>query len=467
MPALTAILGTLTDGRYDATVDGQVEEWPPHPARVFQALVAAAEGDADRDALRWLEGRDAPDVWACGRESTARLVSQSYVVTNDATGKGSSPAWPGRTAVLRTRNGLAVADPSFAVVWHDEAPAAVAGALGNMTRRVPYLGRTTSAVSLRLSTVLDPGPTWRCYRPGDPYGSGTPLRVPSPGYLGRLEAAYRNGDRRIAVRTLPYAPWLEPAPASVAAASPFQSPIVFGVERGQVTIAGERYLDVAARLRRAVMARVGLHFAVVPPVVCGHFPNGSLVPDGTTCAYLALPNVGGSHADGHVLAVGIALPAGIDQDQRRAIVRALIEADGGLGSVSLGSQVQLAVSHDPGRTDPRGALPQRWTGGAEGSRTWLTATPVMLHRRPRPNESYSELVAACARHAGYPTPEQVEIGPSLHGAPPGPRRGSLPARRMAFPVLHARIRFAEPVQGPVLIGANRCLGSGLCAPVEP
>ncbi len=50
------------DGRYHGTGD-----WPPSPARLFQALVAAAAkpslDDASRDALAWLE-RQAPPTLA-------------------------------------------------------------------------------------------------------------------------------------------------------------------------------------------------------------------------------------------------------------------------------------------------------------------------------------------------------------------------------------------------------------------
>jgi CRISPR-associated protein Csb2 len=40
----------LRFGRYDAALGGAgrvAPEWPPHPARVFMALVAAAESDTD------------------------------------------------------------------------------------------------------------------------------------------------------------------------------------------------------------------------------------------------------------------------------------------------------------------------------------------------------------------------------------------------------------------------------------
>ena len=51
----------LRHGRYDAGGDRPSEaEWPPHPARVFCALAAAASTDAAWAALRWLEAHPAP-----------------------------------------------------------------------------------------------------------------------------------------------------------------------------------------------------------------------------------------------------------------------------------------------------------------------------------------------------------------------------------------------------------------------
>jgi CRISPR-associated protein Csb2 len=57
----------LLTGRYAATAhnDRNQAEWPPHPARLFSALVAALhDGEvvdpAEREALVWLENQDPP-----------------------------------------------------------------------------------------------------------------------------------------------------------------------------------------------------------------------------------------------------------------------------------------------------------------------------------------------------------------------------------------------------------------------
>jgi len=76
----------LLTGRYVATShsDRRQPEWPPHPARLFSALVAAwAEGDrgeATGEALDWLAACGAPEILASGAE--ARVGSVVYVPGN-------------------------------------------------------------------------------------------------------------------------------------------------------------------------------------------------------------------------------------------------------------------------------------------------------------------------------------------------------------------------------------------------
>src|ERR1035437_179065 len=60
-------------------------EWPPHPARMFMALAAAyfetGEAAPERDALRWIEGMDAPAIIAS--EADVREPVVHYVPVND------------------------------------------------------------------------------------------------------------------------------------------------------------------------------------------------------------------------------------------------------------------------------------------------------------------------------------------------------------------------------------------------
>lgn len=83
-----AIEVNLLTGRYVATSFNSYDEpeWPPHPARLFSAMVAEwatapAPDAAERAALEWLEGLPAPAVTASNAEP--RSVSTHYVPVND------------------------------------------------------------------------------------------------------------------------------------------------------------------------------------------------------------------------------------------------------------------------------------------------------------------------------------------------------------------------------------------------
>src|SRR3954466_11914979 len=83
-------------GRYVATAynDRRRAEWPPHPARVFSALVATHFEDPERDprerdALLWLERQAAPEIH--GTEARPRDVVDVFVPVNDPSVVGD--AW--------------------------------------------------------------------------------------------------------------------------------------------------------------------------------------------------------------------------------------------------------------------------------------------------------------------------------------------------------------------------------------
>ena len=85
----------LLTGSYDAAEvdDRDRAEWPPHPARLFCALVAAARGNDDRAALRWLEAQPAPVIRAAAQAGEARR--SAYVVVNTLSAKGGNLTHPG------------------------------------------------------------------------------------------------------------------------------------------------------------------------------------------------------------------------------------------------------------------------------------------------------------------------------------------------------------------------------------
>lgn len=121
---MLAVALELLTGRYGATEynDRGRAEWPPHPARLFSALVAAwadaEQPDADeRAALLWLEGLRAPQM-SCSRadELVRRGVVTVYVPGNDATALRS-------TGDVRDMARVSVARAARQVQWSGDSKA--------------------------------------------------------------------------------------------------------------------------------------------------------------------------------------------------------------------------------------------------------------------------------------------------------------------------------------------------------
>ena len=307
-----SIVVRLRHGRYEAGGERPANaEWPPHPARIFCALAASSCAEADWSALRWLESQPPPQVWAdaVGNAPTGHI--RGYVVENAISPKGGNLNWPGRNNGMRSRAFAVPATASFAIIWTQaDPPADVLMRLGELARKVPYIGRSTSLAELTTSSgVPEQAEGWITYAParlGDP-GAIWQLRVPYVGYTSELEAAYRDGRRAWEVaRPLPYAA----APfgpmrtdglsvGSLAAQQgPFSDLMVWSITPPVVRIGGDMVLALASALRRAIISRVQ---EPVPAQVSGHDADGR-----QHVGFLALPDVGHQHADGHILGLALA-----------------------------------------------------------------------------------------------------------------------------------------------------------------
>ena len=90
-------------------------------------------------------------------------------------------------------------------------------------------------------------------------------------------------------------------------------------------------------------------------------------------------------------------------------------------------------------------------------------------------QEIAEQIAAACRNIGLPEPEVivpdkhtgVEGAPSAYpsGKSPMWMQWRLPQVFSTRGLTHAVIRFAEPVQGPVLLGAGRFIGLGIFRPI--
>lgn len=459
MPLVMSV--RLLQGRYDAA-DGWREnvEWPPAPSRLFCALVASAPTEEERQALVWLENQDPPQVWAGELPEQARFRSDGYAVTNKTSGKGGNQMLPGRTSAPLTRvSGIPDTD-EFAFVWAQvDPPAQVEKALAELAWKVPYLGRSTSTVAIRVHTTPAPRPEWTPYTPvvlGE--RATTALGVPYPGYLEALDRSFAQGDsawdvRRTIGYTTPDTPTVQ-EPEVVR--GPFGTMLVFAFSREVVLPASGELLTLTDKLRDTVMARIGEN---IPGQVSGHADPGR-----HHVGFVGLPEVGHRHARGALHGLAVVLPHEVDPEAAQAVHRALVEEP--LTHLNRGYGPIFPLHLQTEVSNTKALDPARWSAPGTGSRVWVSATPLMLDRFVRRNSDPTDSIARSVVTAGYPAPSHVQVSqaPLTPGAMLRPRKDTYPPKRPRRWVLHARIEFPEPVVGPVLVGSMRYLGLGLFEP---
>lgn len=464
----------LISGRYDAAGAGDrdTNEWPPHPARVFCALVASARTEADRDALRWLEQQAAPTIYASAEvTSTSRT---GWVVTNTVEKNGGSQFHPARTNAIKKRLSSTPTAPFIRIEWPvtDATPATVS-ALDELARRVPYLGRSTGVAAITVKVLSDSGSPARKHEglsrfdPSTGTATGTTsVRVPYPGYLDALAAQFEANQPAWEVsREQRYQRRDETAPSQEAPpARPSVYTDVIILNFTGLRPEGRLATMFTEALRRAVMSSTA---DPLPAALHGHDADGR-----PHVAFLALPNVGHKHADGRLMGMAVAIPD-LPEDERAAIVRGVLAgklgspADGSSGHRILKLEVprigQVELAYQPGLVQPWSLEPQRWR---RGSTRWVSATPIVLDRYPRKGDFGAEISRSCVQ-MGLPVPTDVIVSPAplTKGAVQMTPR-DLPDQAKGKLFRHVELRFPHPVSGPVLLGAARYLGIGLMAPVN-
>lgn len=467
----------LLTGRYEAAGAGDRDaaEWPPHPARVFCALVASARSPEDHDALRWLEALPPPVVQAA--EASAADRRAGYVVTNKVEKNGGSQFHPGRTNAMRTRRLSVPTSSAVRMVWEDAKPAsAVVATLDGLARRVPYIGRSSGVASLACRVTADGEATSMpdglvSFEPAhDADGAGTEwLRVPYSGYLDDLVGQYEAGQPPWeASRAAPYRSADAASVPALRAMGADLTPSVYSevivLRFSGIRPDGRLTPLLTEALRKAVMSVTP---DPLPDALHGHGDSARGRPH---VAFLALPDAGHALADGHLLGMAVAIPD-LPQNQLRSVVRAVLDGlrlrrpdeDGRrflqLRVARLGS---LELEYQPGLVRPWGARPERWR---QGSQRWVSVTPVVLDRFPRHGDLEAEVARSC-RIVGLPEPSEVTVSPSplvpggIHLRP-----RELPEHLRGRLYRHVELVFPRPVAGPLLLGAGRYLGIGLLAPL--
>ncbi len=445
---------TWVSPNYEAALDDEAE-WPPHPGRLFCALVSVADGEADYAALRWLEGLPPPDVHVPDAQEGA--VLRSYVPTNQ-TGETKSNR-VARTSGERRWHRTHMASRTVAFTWTIEAEQGHLDVLRRLARRVPYLGRSTVPCTVTCEPVPFEGIGSNMYRPA--HGGRHRLRVPYPGHLDALRQAYQAGQF---ARTVDHWDFYELSgeeravpdrPEPERAVYPDLVTLAF---RPGIRLDGRLVLRVTTAFKAALLERLGgEHGKGELALLHGHHDGQH-----RQSAVIALPFVGYPHATGDLLGVGIALSPDLPSLVRRSLLRLLgLDQDHPrLDTLVVPGLASIDLVHPDSRLTVQ---PERWTAP---SCEWVSALPVVLDRYPGNEDEAKEFVKLGCMFAGYPEPKEVDLLSVSAAA------GALWLRRSDLrrkddpprPAMHCRLRFDRAVPGPVLVGRLRHLGLGLFIP---
>lgn len=469
--------------------DSGAADWPPQPDRVFSALVAtwAAHGqpDEERRALEWLEALPVP---LCQHgEPGGRSAPAVFVPPNDPSVHRSKlagrvlPALRNRQARRFPATGLQ--DRLVLHYWPDEPDGPTFAALDRLARDTAYVGHSASLTRCRFSLAAPAEDLLLCQARRRIY----------PGRLQELCAAYarfeRSADKKD--RPSPGAP-VPPRPRPPTPQRQVFSDRWLVLEHVDGVMPDLRAAPLVARgIRIALMSGYGQLDLPVPPDVSGHEADRRPAQQ-PHMAVVPLSFTGFTHADGRVLGFALVPPSQgallDDADFLRVLRhltrqrdpetgRRLLEVKSTAGAAPHGAfALQLTPSFEA-PTGRRSLDPALYT---TPSRHFATVTPLALDRHPKQRgaarqDEMADLVADACERAGLPRPERVRVdkhatpegAPSAYpsGGSPGWIRWRLPESLAGRPLTHAVIQFKAPVAGPVLLGAGRFIGLGLCRPL--
>jgi CRISPR-associated protein Csb2 len=457
-------------------------DWPPQPDRVFSALAATwgarGERPEERHALEWLESQRTPDIAAS--DGRARSAPTVFVPPNDAESQRVADAavlpqlrrrQPRRFPAFRPD------EPVISLIWRDAAPdAETLAALNAVALDTAYVGHSASLTRCRFRDSAAPGE-----------GAAARRQV-YPGRLAELERDYHAEPRR------------RPAPGALLGAPPASAGQVAG------SVFADRWLVlehapeaspgrggampdiraaalVAKELRNSLMSgyrEIGLGEAI-PVEVSGHLADGKPSPQ-PHLAIVPMAFLGAPHASGTVFGFALVPPrrGGLLADPafQRAARRIIRPGEDGRRLIVL-DRFRLAFSVGGG-TERRSLEPARYV---EPARVWASGTPIVLDRHLKETANAAReaeierLVARACANTGLPEPRRVVAGKhsAIEGAPSAyPSDGAPPWMRWRLPeslasrqLTHAVLEFTEHVSGPVILGAGRFVGLGLCLPLDP
>ena len=462
-----ALRVTYLTGRVYSAVfdDGDVKaapEWPPHPSRLFSALVAAwGEGGAEEElqpALEWLENQGAPTIY--GGNCTVRKLVEAFVPVNDSrTLPEDRPRKP------RAFPSASLSHPDVYFVWDTEPPSDMLSSLDRILRRTCSLGHSTSLIAIEIADRVPPEQltAW-----APEAATGTRMRIPYPGRFQELVGRYERFEkdpnkvhRPSLGRTTLYGS--TPKTETAAPQGVFNRMIILRRDDGP-RCSLPSALSLLAALRGALLV---LAPQPVPEFLSGHATQSTaeqpVRSERPHVAVVPLPFVGDRRATGDLLGVAVLLPKTLTQEELTVCWRV----------VSRVEELQMPwgkwkVSVTDAEEQRRALQPETWV---ERHTAWSTVTPFVFDRYPRDpyGPEAEQVVRDAFLRVGLPEPCDLDLHhnpwllgvPKASSFPPAPARPGKPRRYHC----HVLARFDVPILGPVIAGAGRYYGYGFFRPL--
>jgi CRISPR-associated protein Csb2 len=485
-------------------------EWPPHPDRLYSALVAAADpkeyDDKRANALRWLAKQGAPQLAVS--EARRRSAPEVHMPTNPheeevwQKPKKGKPRTPQKSFELKTllpvhRKKAALPipavipdEPTVYFVWPEAEPDdSVLSILKTICEQVTYLGRSRSLVRACLVDT----PPLATHVP-DSLGQ-VQLRVPGPDRLRYLIDKYQRDGGKPDPSPLQRYRVVEQNQKHKQLQSNFDRMFIFRPQSADPTLPEEATLKVTKALRQGLLRCVhdrvcrcggwsrGVPrcseamecYRKIPTLISGYdySQNGCTPTKSPHLAFTALPFVHPylRHADGSIKGLAVLVPHGPEQQTLQLLATGLMQLlETGLIIPGIGVwQLKEVPADDP----PLQSLDIRsW---ATSSRVWTTVTPMLLGHIPKEkNGGEPAVILDSLRMIGIDPDAVVEIAVGrhspLHGVSPSwqfkPKPEDDSGESPAWMLRHITLRFNQSVRGPIVLGRMRYFGLGLMRPME-
>jgi CRISPR-associated protein Csb2 len=492
-----------------APYNRELSEWPPHPDRLFQALVAAwgrnEEPDLEeRAALEWLEALPMDGLLISAPAAYPRAVVTVFTPPNDSrtTGRsGESVPWNIAAALrvipeLRKNRQprafpavIPAAEPAvIRYVWPTaDALDSHRHALARLAAEVTYLGHSHTLVRVALldnEVALDSvNQEW--------IGESTQtLRVPHEYRLRHLDQQYARSKMEPRI--------VRPSPSLSAKrfASPATAEQIFThfdpenvmvfADDGGFAPSLHAFPLVAKRLRDTLLKTADREQIAIPRLLSGHEADRRPTAE-PHIAIVPLADVGWEHSRGRLLGLALVWPRCMPEEDRKTALKVIASflRSGAPDVPLLGSERdqfgrlhfgrdgswQIAVEPESDRAS------LRFGRYARAGRRWATVLPVVLDRHPKdkPGEDLASVIVQACVNVGLPPRALDGIDIEIHKhsaivAAPSVKevRQALPAdsRYRNKPLCHLVLTFPRLIRGPLLLGAGRFRGLGLCLPVD-